>query len=301
MSDIILLDGGMGQELLRRSVQPAHPLWSAKVLMDEPEIVQAVHEDFILAGARVITLNTYSATPERLEAEGRPDLFAPLQTRAIDLARAAATAQGGGVRIGGCLPPLYSSYQPHLAEDYDTILGLYRRIVAAQRDHVDLFQCETLSSVNEARAALTAALESGLPVWLGLSVRDDDSRCLRSGEPLAGALAELVPMGPEAVLLNCSIPEAITTALPEVIATGLPAGAYANGFTSISALKQGGTVDVLKAREDLTPEVYGRHALGWVASGARIVGGCCEVGPAHIAHLSRALEDSGHRLCGALS
>ena len=301
MSDIILLDGGMGQELLRRSAQPAHPLWSAKVLMDEPEIVQAVHEDYIRAGARVITLNTYSATPERLEAEGRPDLFAPLQTRAIELARAAVAAQGGGVRIGGCLPPLYSSYQPHLAEDYDTILGLYRRIVAAEKEHVDLFQCETLSSINEARAALSAALESGLPVWLGLSVRDDDSRCLRSGEPLAGALAELVPMGPEAVLLNCSIPEAITAALPEVIATGLPAGAYANGFTGVSALKQGGTVDVLKAREDLTPELYGEHALGWVAVGARIIGGCCEVGPAHIAHLSRALREAGHVPCGGVA
>ena len=301
MSGIVLLDGGMGQELLRRSAQPAHPLWSAKVLMDEPEIVQAVHEDYIRAGARVITLNTYSATPERLEAEGRPDLFAPLQTRAIELARAAVAAQGGGVRIGGCLPPLYSSYQPHLAEDYDTILGLYRRIVAAEKEHVDLFQCETLSSINEARAALSAALESGLPVWLGLSVRDDDSRCLRSGEPLAGALAELVPMGPEAVLLNCSIPEAITAALPEVIATGLPAGAYANGFTGVSALKQGGTVDVLKAREDLTPEVYGEHALGWVAAGARIIGGCCEVGPAHIAHLSRALREAGHVPCGGVA
>jgi homocysteine S-methyltransferase len=300
MSDIILLDGGMGQELLRRSAQPPHPLWSAKVLLDEPEIVQAVHEDYIRGGARVITLNSYSATPERLQAEGQADWFAPLQTRAIELAQAAVKTCGEPVRIAGCLPPLYSSYQPELASDYDTVLALYQQIVTAQKDHVDLFQCETLSSVLEARAALTAALESGLPVWLGLSVTDDDSKTLRSGEPLSEALKTLVPMGPQAILLNCSIPEAISAALPEVIATGLPAGAYANGFTGVSALKQGGTVDVLRARKDLTPKTYAGHALGWVNAGARIVGGCCEVGPAHIKTLDRALRAAGHLITGDL-
>ncbi|NOX73007.1 MAG: homocysteine S-methyltransferase family protein [Alphaproteobacteria bacterium] len=296
MSRITLLDGGMGQELLKRSAQPPHPLWSAKVLMDEPEIVQAVHEDYIRAGSTVITLNAYSATPERLTAEGQPELFAPLQARAIELAKAAVAACGKSVRIAGCLPPLYSSYHPELATDYDIVLGLYRQIVAAQKDHVDLLQCETLSSVLEARAALTAAKESGLPVWLGLSVADDDSKTLRSGEGLSDALAVLVPMGPDAILLNCSFPEAITAALPDVIATGLTAGGYANGFTGITALKQGGTVEGLRARDDLGPAVYADFAMHWVGMGASIIGGCCETGPAHIAEIARRLERSGFEM-----
>jgi len=296
MTQVTLLDGGMGQELLKRSAQPPHPLWSAKVLMDEPEIVQAVHEDYIRAGSTVITLNTYSATPERLTAEGQPDLFGPLQARAIELAKAAVKACGRRVRIAGCLPPLYSSYHPELATDYDTVLGLYRQIVAAQKDHVDVLQCETLSSVLEARAALSAAKESGLPVWLGLSVADDDSKALRSGEALTAALEVLAPMEPDAILLNCSFPEAITTALPDVIATGLAAGGYANGFTSISALTQGGTVAGLRARDDLGPAVYADFAMNWVGMGASIIGGCCETGPAHIAEIDRRLGRSGFEI-----
>jgi homocysteine S-methyltransferase len=296
MTQITLLDGGMGQELLKRSAQPPHPLWSAKVLMDEPEIVQAVHEDYINAGSRVITLNTYSATPERLLAEGHPELFAPLQARAIELAKAAVAACGKPARIAGCLPPLYSSYQPELATDYETVLGLYRQIVAEQKDHVDLLQCETLSSILEARAALTAAKESGLLVWLGLSVTDDESKTLRSGEALNDALDVLVPMGPDAILLNCSFPEAITAALPEVIATGLTAGGYANGFTGIKALKQGGTVEGLKARADMGPAVYADFAMNWVGMGASIIGGCCETGPAHIAEIARRLDRSGFEI-----
>lgn len=292
MIAITLLDGGMGQELLARSSQPAHPMWSAKVLLDEPEIVQGVHEDYIRAGAQVITLNTYSATPERLQRDGAPEMFKPLQARAIALAQAARDICKRDIRIAGCLPPLFASYRPDLAPDFDANLRMYREIVAQQKAHVDLIQCETMSSIVEATAACTAAVESGLPVWVGLSVNDDDSQTLRSGEPLADVLAALDGLGAAAILLNCSIPEAITKALPQVINTGLPAGAYANGFTGITALKPGGTVDGLKARKDLTPAAYADFAMGWVAAGAQIIGGCCEVGPAHIAEIASRLQDA---------
>jgi homocysteine S-methyltransferase len=301
MSDIILLDGGMGQELLARSVQAAHPLWSAKILLDEPKIVQQVHEDYIRAGARVITINAYSATPERLQRDGAPEMFEPLQARAIAMARAARDACGTEVRIAGCLPPLFASYRPDLAPNFDANLKMYREIVAQQASKVDLIQCETLSSVVEATAACTAAVETGLPVWVGLSVNDDDSQTLRSGEPLTAALTALSGLGAQAILLNCSVPEAISAALPQVIATGTPAGAYANGFTSIEALQPGGTVDGLRARKDLTPEVYATHAMAWVKAGAKIVGGCCEVGPAHIEKLARTLRSAGHTITGDLT
>ena len=84
MKSVVLTDGGMGQELLRRSGAAPTPLWSARVLIDEPELVQTLHEDFIRAGARVITINTYAATPERLGRDGLGDLFKPLQKRGIE-------------------------------------------------------------------------------------------------------------------------------------------------------------------------------------------------------------------------
>ena len=86
MKRIVLTDGGMGQELLRRSGAAPTPLWSARVLIDEPDLVRDLHVDFIEAGARVITINTYAATQERLEREGIGDLFPKLQRRGIDLA-----------------------------------------------------------------------------------------------------------------------------------------------------------------------------------------------------------------------
>ena len=76
MSNVVLLDGGMGQELIRRSSNPPSPLWSAKVLMDEPEIVEAVHRDYVASGAKVLTLNTYSATPERLARDAAEEMRA---------------------------------------------------------------------------------------------------------------------------------------------------------------------------------------------------------------------------------
>ncbi|GGA30270.1 homocysteine S-methyltransferase family protein [Neptunicoccus cionae] len=284
---ITILDGGMGQELLRRSAHPAHPMWSAKVLMDEPEIVQGLHEDFIRSGAQVITLNSYSATPERLTRDGKPDWFEPLQKRAIALAKAARDGIDPSVKIAGCLPPLRASYRPDLSPDFEDNLRRYQEIVAVQKDHVDLIQCETMSSIAEATAACTAAVETGLPVWLGLSVADDASNTLRSGEPLEQALDAVEGLGAAAILLNCSIPEAISAALPLVAQRGVRFGAYANGFTSISALQPGGTVDGLQARTDLGPAAYADFAAEWVSLGATIIGGCCEVGPDHIAELSR--------------
>ena len=167
---------------------------------------------------------------------------------------------------------------------------------AAQAAHVDLFLCETMLSAAEARAAATAARESGRPVWTALSVDDADGTRLRSGEGVADGARAAVDAGAEAVLINCSSPEAVTTAVPLLAGIGVPFGAYANGFVSVGALQPGKTVEVLEARDDLDPARYAGHALAWVAAGATIVGGCCEIGPAHIAALGQRLVAGGHEL-----
>ncbi|MEP1207032.1 MAG: homocysteine S-methyltransferase family protein [Rhizobiaceae bacterium] len=297
MSRIVLLDGGMGQELIRRSSNPPSPLWSAQVLMDEPDIVEAVHLDYVEAGAKVLTLNTYSATPERLARDASEDLFEPLQARAIEIAQ---RVTNGEITIGGCIPPLFGSYRPENAPDYQICLETYRRVVVQQRDAVDVFICETLSSLKEIKAAVTAAAESGKPVWCGMSVMDEDGTRLRSGELLADGAQVAKEVGATAVLVNCSWPEAIGDAMPILAETGLPFGGFANGFTKIDALQIGGTVDGLKPRTDLGPDQYADHAMGWIDSGASIVGGCCEVGPAHIQKLAQRLDEAGHQIVGNL-
>jgi homocysteine S-methyltransferase len=86
--------------------------------------------------------------------------------------------------------------------------------------------------------------------------------------------------------------------LAEVAVFGRPFGAYANGFTHLAEvfLTPAPTVDALTARQDLTPARYADFAMGWVARGATIVGGCCEVGPSHIAALAAALRAAGHEI-----
>ncbi len=300
MNKVTLLDGGMGQELLRRSANPPSPLWSAQVLMDEPEIVEAVHLDYIKVGAEVITLNAYSITPERLVENGDVTKFSALQAQAIAIAKSAVKKSGSEAVIAGCLPPMITSYQPELAPDIDACIATYREIAAEQKDHVDVFLCETLGSIREARAATIAAVETGIPVWTSMTVKDGEGTTLRSGEPLEEAIEAVKEAGAYAVLVNCSWPESLTQSIPLLKNSSLPFGAYANGFTSVDPLKSSATVAVLKARTDLGPTAYADHVMGWVESGATIVGGCCETGPEHIAEIAKRLAQLNNQNSGVL-
>lgn len=304
MTTIVLLDGGMGQELIARSANPPSPLWSARVMLDEPEIVEAAHRDYVNAGAKVLILNTYSATPERLARDADISLFEPLQAKAVELANAARDASGSDgadVKIAGCLPPLFGSYHPENAPDEGTCLATYRQIVALQAPHVDVMICETLGCVREVRAAVRACAEAGVPVWCGMTAMDANGALLRSGETVEEAAQAAKEAGATAIAINCSWPEAVTEAVPYLKATGLPFGGWANGFTNAGAdLALGGTVDGMGKRTDLDPVSYANHAMGWVEEGATIVGGCCEVGPAHITELAKRLTAAGHTTSGEL-
>lgn len=301
MKKIVLLDGGMGQELLKRSKLPAHPLWSAHVLMNEPELVEKLHIDFIEAGSRVITLNTYSATPERLERDGAEGMFVKLQDKAIELAnRARDYCNISDVRIAGCLPPLYGSYKPESTPPLEECIERYQIISNKQAPHIDLFICETMSSIKEAEAAITATKAHNIETWCSMTVADQGQAKLRSTESFESAIRHLNKLNHEATLINCSTPESTSVSL-EILKNGnKPFGAFANGFTSIDALELGGTVDVLKARKDLGPKAYSRYVLDWINTGASIIGGCCEISPAHIKHIYETLNSLDYKIVSSL-
>ena len=300
MADIILLDGGMGQELIHRSANKNPRDWSATYLMEEPDLVRQLHFDFIKAGARVITLNTYTASFTRMGMTGGADRVPELHRVAGEVARAArddAGVEGEGVLIAGCLPPLNGSYRPERVRSFEVNLEEYRRMVALQARYTDLCICETMSSAEEARAAATAAAESGRPVWVAWTLHETGAPALRSDESVADAFAGLAGIPVAAVLANCTSPEAITAAMPALVATGAPAGGYANAFQPVPRTYLPGVpVRHLGVRDDVDPDAYAAAAMGWVAQDARIVGGCCEVGPAHIARLRDALLAAGHRI-----
>jgi S-methylmethionine-dependent homocysteine/selenocysteine methylase len=297
MSDITLLDGSIGQELVARSNKAATPLWSTSVMMDRPDLVGALHRDYFAAGATVATTNTYAVHESRLVRVGLADQVPYLLDMALTQAATARDAHGSG-RIAGSLGPLLASYRPDLQPDIAEAGAKFGAIAQVMRERVDLFLIETASSVQEAEGALEAVRDLGLPVWLGLSTMDNDGGFLRSGEPLRAVERLIQNHAPDAVLINCTRPEAIPKALGILADIAPVFGAYANGFTRISDafLADAPTVDVLERRTDLGPQAYADHAMAWVESGATIVGGCCEVGPGHIAELARRLRAAGHRI-----
>jgi len=291
---IVLLDGGMGQELIKRSGQKPTPLWSARVLLDNPELVQELHSDFIKAGAQVISLNNYTATPFRLRRDASIDLFDEIHQSAKTVAKAAKINSGKeNIKIAGSLGPVVASYKPELVPSYSECLHEYKKLVKAQEDGVDLFICETMSTIREAKASVFAANETGLPTCISFTLDDHNPLMLRSGESLLDAVKEMEPLNVESIMINCSMPETINHAVPLLVNLFPRVGAYANGFQSIDGLKAGGTVESLKARKDLTPDLYLKYALEWVDMGVSIVGGCCEVGPKHIEVIYNELLKNG--------
>lgn len=302
MAQIVLTDGGMGQELLRRSSNKDPRRWSAEFLKSEPDHVQGLHLEYIEAGSRVIIINAYSASFTRMSKVDSVGEVPDLQRTACELAlraRDAAGSAGANVAVAGCLPPLNGSYRADQVRDYAVNLEEYRRLVALQVPHVDMFVCETMSTALEGKAAATAACETGKPVWVAWTLRED-APVLRSGEAIADAFAFLEGLNVQAVLANCTSPESLSRAIPQLTACGRPAGGYANAFLPIpETFKPAKTITQLSAREDLTPAAYGAFAMDWVEKGAAIVGGCCEVGPQHIAHLRQLLEDGGNELVAA--
>ena len=285
---ITILDGSIGQELVKRLGADPTPLWSTNVMLEDPDLVADVHLDYFKVGAEIATLNTYPVLRDRLHNNGIEDRFEALHKAAQDHALKARNAFGGG-RIASSIGPLGASYRPDLMPALEAAAKQYAEIVALHDDVVDLHLLETVSGLNHVEAILEGCLAATKPVWLGLSVDDADGTKLRSGEALTNVAPFIAKYKPDAVLVNCSTPEAVSQALPIVKSFGVPFGAYANGFTKISddfkVVNQ--VVDSLEARTDLGPAAYADFAAEWVELGATIIGGCCEVGPDHIKELKR--------------
>ena len=291
-----LLDGGMGQELRKRGIKGPNNLWAAFGLLHHPEVVEQIHLDYLEAGADVITTNTYSTAYSRLKkaGSGYAEQFESLNSLACDLANRARDKAGRAVEIAGSLPPLDDSYRPDLVGEHDALVEAYAEHAKILAPHVDLMICETMSSAGEARAALEGARSSGKPVWISWSLAPGGAATLRSGENIAAAVASVVDLEPAAALFNCCEPECISAAMPILAALmpNLPVGGYANGFEQIPDdwLGHEDGVDVLGSRQDLGPSRYTSIVEKWLDSGASIVGGCCEIGPRHIARIREMID-----------
>jgi S-methylmethionine-dependent homocysteine/selenocysteine methylase len=278
-----ILDGAMGTELARRGVDTGLPLWSANALLNAPQTVCQIHRDYLLAGAQVLTTNTFRTNTRTLLRAGLYQRMQELVHVAVALARQAAqeTSRASAI-IAGSLAPVEDCYSPWLTPADEEVLFAEHAELAGhlQRAGCDVLLVETMNTVREAAMAVRAAAATGLPVWVSFMLGPDNR--LLSGEGLEEALRAVMAYRPQAVLVNC-LPVAqvgsALEALRRVVPPGVKIGAYANA----GHVEEAGW----SMAHGVSPEAYAQAALGWRQLGAQIIGGCCGTTPDHIAAVWR--------------
>jgi S-methylmethionine-dependent homocysteine/selenocysteine methylase len=289
---VLLLDGGMGQELHERGACEATPLWSAQALFDNPDMVGDLHADFVRAGADIIITNTYSTHPYRF-AEFAPEVpVEEMIAEAVRQARRAAESTDREVMIAGSLPPFRSSYIAENVASYEELYPDYVFMAEQLAPHVDLLICETMTTLGEAVAAHAGARTVGLPVWVAWTLQNHGPDHLIDGTSYAEAVDTI---DADAYLVNCTPPEVLEAALPQLVAvTDKPVGGYANAFAEIPegwSMQLGD--ELLHRRDDWGATDFVAHTRRLIDAGARIVGGCCEIGPELMARIHDELFSGG--------
>ena len=280
---MIVMDGSMGNELLTRRSDLVTGLWSAQYLIDAPELVKEIHLDYINAGADLIITNTYSTIPSYLSKQKAEDKMSELIHLAGKLAREAVKDSKKKVTVAGSLPPLEESYRPDLVIDKEEAVPIYETLIKELTPYVDIFICETMSSIKEMQHVIEALqnLDNEKPVWISWSLKEDKKNQLRSGESIKEAFIASASIKPEAYLFNCTDPFAITEGLKQLKElTQKPIGGYPNVFN----VPDGWTLDndVQVSVRDLSVEKFLEFAEEWRNLGASIIGGCCGIGPKFI-------------------
>jgi homocysteine S-methyltransferase len=284
----LISDGGLATELEARGHDLSDPLWSARLLIDAPQEIAAVHTAYFRAGATIATTASYQASFEGFAARGIGRDGAggttALLRRSVELAKAARDEAGTeGLLVAASV----GSYGAALA-DGSEYRGRYGLSVAALADWhrprlevlasagADVLAVETIPDVDEAEALLTVLGELGMPAWLSYTI---DGTRTRAGQPLtdafavAAGIAEIVAVG-----VNCCAPDDVLPAIGIARASGAggkPVIVYPN-----SGERWDGGAWVGPSR------FSAQLAAQWIAAGARIVGGCCRVGPADIASIA---------------
>ncbi|WP_432460643.1 MULTISPECIES: homocysteine S-methyltransferase family protein [unclassified Agarivorans] len=296
-TSITILDGGMGRELAKRGAPFRQPEWSALAMIEAPDMVQQVHQAFIEVGSQVITTNSYALVPFHIGEQRFIEQGLELVQRSGEVARQAVEQARSICKVAGSIPPLFGSYRADLfcAEQVETVATPLIRGLA---EYVDLWLLETQSLIEETQsvAQLIQQLSAEQkPIWVSFTLEDAEPTaepCLRSGETVQAAVKAMFGLGIEAILFNCCQPEIIEAAL-QVAQAELAAhpeqsirlGAYANAFPPQP--KDATANDGLdELREDLSPSAYLGWAEKWQAQGASLIGGCCGIGPEHIAALA---------------
>ena len=299
---MLVLDGGLATELEADGFDLNHPLWSARVLIERPEAIRAVHARFLAAGADCIISATYQASFPGLSRYGLSDSESERLFRfAVRLAAEERDRfwRDRANRKGRRRPLVAASVGPYgafLADgseyrgDYRTDdAGLaafhWRRLETLARAGADLLAVETIPSVREGRVLrrLLERLEHAPPAWVSFTCRDGSR--LSDGTPVEAAAADFAGCDPVRwVGVNCTAPTHFASLIPRIAAaSGKPVVAYPNGD---------GRYDAVRKIWEVPPETASLHRLApqWQRLGAAVIGGCCRIRPDDIREIRRTLR-----------
>ena len=285
-----ILDGGMGQELLARGMEPNGTLWSTNALLQKKyhQLVLDTHLDFIKAGAEIIVTTTFTTRKSRLYDNNVLNKYEYLNKKAGEIAQQAKKIYPN-ILIAGGLPPQNLTYE---ADDRDEteIKENFKSQAELLNPYIDFFYFDVLSSVREFKIAIESIEEFKKPYLLGAHISEGTT--LPSGEKISSIIKDIKHEKLLGLILSCISPENFELNLKEIKELGVPFGFKLNAFIktnpkpnytgAYNKSKTGNPNEFLGVRKDLTPEKMFKFAKKFKEAGATIIGGCCETRPSHI-------------------
>lgn len=279
----ILINGATGTEIERRGVPQLDNAWNGGGALSHPDIVRNVHEDYMRHGAEVIISNTFATTRHALRDAGVEHQFDDLNRIGVELAvEARDRVQKPNVLVAGGIS-YWSWTGTHPALDV-LRADVERQAGLMAKAGTDLLMLEMMVEIDRMLVTLEAAETTGLPVWIGITCEPDAGgrMCLRNGEPLVDALAELkIRNIPMVSIMHTDVIH-IDGCL-EVLKNHWsgPIGVYAHSGRSIG---NKWTYD-----NGISPDDYATAAKRWLENGVQVIGGCCGVRVPHIEALSKMM------------
>ena len=290
-----ILDGGMGQELLARGMEPNGTLWSANALLQDKyhQLLLDTHLDFIKSGAEVIVTTTFTTRKTRLRDNNVEDKFEYLNNKAGEIAQKAKKIYPN-ILIAGGLPPQYLTYEADTRSENEIRDDFYDQ-AKILNPYVDFFYFDVLSSVREFKIAIECIKEFDKPYLIGAHISEGTK--LPSGESISEIITEIDHDKLLGIILSCISPENYDLNLKEIKSLNIPFGFKLNGFIktnpkpnytgAYNKSKTGNPNEFLGQRKDLTPDKMAEFAKKFQDAGATILGGCCETRPSHIKAFSK--------------
>jgi len=291
-----ILDGGMGQELLKRGLKPQGTLWSAAALIEEKyhQLVIDTHLDFINAGADVIVTTTFTTRRNRLIQNKCEEHFEYVNTKAVELALKARDISKKNILVAGGLPGQKQTYSANLGDDLNLIEKNFYDQAKLLKSNIDFFYLDVMGSGKECEIALKTIKSFNLPVLVGVHIRKNGK--LPSGENISDIVKKYKEEIWLGIIAACVHPESYEIINKELKNLNIPYGFKLNAFKNIpddyaarepSIWGKGGNpTKILGSRTDINVNKFYEFVKKFKDAGATILGGCCEIRPSHISKIS---------------